>query len=146
MKKELQVLYKKYGKDFIKILTNELIVNKKKSSGKLIKSLKADVKPIGENVNIVINSEKYLEYIDKGRAKGKFPPIAPIAKWCTIKGLPKSAAFAIAQNIYKFGIKPTNVISKALKKFTDTETKKIEKDVAPLVEKEVVMLITKNQK
>lgn len=146
MKKELQVLYKKYGKDFVKILTNELLINKKVASGKLIKSLKSDIKPIGDNVNIVITSQKYLDYIDKGRAKGKFPPIEPLVQWCSIKGLPKTAAYAIAQNIFKFGIKPTNIISKSIKKFTDTEPRKIEKDISPLIEKEVVKMITKNQK
>jgi len=54
----------------------------------------------------------YLQWVDKGRRPGTYPPIRAIQRWVQIKGIPKEAAWAIRQNIYKFGIKPTNVIKK----------------------------------
>lgn len=140
-KKDFDILSKKYGKLFIDILSKNIINMNKSASGKLVKSLKADVKPVANGVVIVINSEKYLEYVDKGRKPGKFPPIAPLVKWCSIRGIPKSSAFAIAQSIFKFGIKPTNVISKSVKKFEDVGGKKIEKDMISLIESEVKKII-----
>ena len=40
-------------------------------------------------------------------------PINAIKQWARIKGLPKGAEYGIQKNIYKFGIKPTNVIRRA---------------------------------
>lgn len=111
-----------FGKSYIKILTEQLIKHRKKSSGKLINSLRYEVRKDAEKILFVIKSEEYLNYVDKGvngtqRSRGsqfsyrtKKPPISEISKWTQLKGLPKAAAFGIRENIFKFGIKPTNVI------------------------------------
>lgn len=111
-----------FGKSYIKILTEQLIKHKKKASSKLINSLRYEVRKDAEKILFIIKSEEYLNYVDKGvngtqRSRGsqfsyrtKKPPITEIAKWAQLKGLPKGAEFGIRENIFKFGIKPTNVI------------------------------------
>ena len=71
------------------------------------------------------DAEGYAYFTDKGRAAGKMPPLAPIEKWITDKGidlrkdLPKgskvnilkrrrSVAFLMARKIGQKGTKPTN--------------------------------------
>lgn len=112
----------KFGRFYIKTLVQQLIKHRKKSSGQLINSLKYEVRRDAEKILFVIKSEEYLNYVDKGvngtqRSRGsqfsyrtKKPPISEISKWTQLKGLPKSAAFGIRENIFRFGIKPTNVI------------------------------------
>lgn len=106
---------KVFGSDYIKELIRALKAAGKDSSGKLIKSLDPKVKDDAKAVDIVINGESYLKQIDEGRKAGNYPPIKDIAKWAKIKGIPEEAVFPIARSIYKFGIKPTNILSKVEK-------------------------------
>lgn len=113
-------LLNKYGDDYVKTLTKHLLEADKRASGKLIQSLNYDVK----DFMIEILGEDYLDFVDQGvdgkftsygspfRFTNKMPPVSEISKWCSIKGIPKSAAFPIAKNIFKFGIEPTGVIEK----------------------------------
>lgn len=134
---KLQEIQLKVGKDFVEVLTKELIREKKKSSGKLINSLKPEIKIIGEQLQILIQGEDYIDIIDAGRKKGKFPPVDKIAAWCSIKGIPRSAAWAIATNIYKFGIKPTNVIAEAQQKFMQQEQSYLDTAFVDVINEEV---------
>lgn len=136
-KNQLQQIQLKVGKDFVEVLTKELIREKKKSSGKLINSLKPEIKQIGEQLQILINGEDYINAIDKGRKRGKFPPVDKITEWCSIKGIPKSAAWAIATNIYKFGIKPTNVIAEAQQKFMQQEQSYLDTAFVDVINEEI---------
>ncbi len=136
-KNQLQQIQLKVGKDFVEVLTKELIREKNKSSGKLISSLKPEIKQIGEQLQILIAGEDYINIIDKGRKKGKFPPVEKIAAWCSIKGIPRSASWAIATNIYKFGIKPTNVIAEAQQKFMQQEQSYLDKAFTNVINEEI---------
>lgn len=136
--KEIAKLYKKYGNDYVAVLVKYLKDSRKKSSGRLINSVKSELKTIANEVDILIKAEDYLTFVDKGRRKGKYPPIRDIKAWCRIKGIPQAAAFPIARDIFRFGIKPTNVIQKTNTFFLNKETKIIEKDFAKLIEKQVV--------
>lgn len=122
-------ILQKYGEDYIKELTKNLIKHGKKASGQLINSLNYDIK----NLMIEIYAEDYLDFVDQGvdgvftsygspfRYTNKMPPIAEIAKWCEIKGLSPNLAFPIAKNIFKFGIEPTFVIEETNKKINVNE-------------------------
>ena len=111
-----------FGKTYIKTLIQQLIKHRKKASSKLINSLKYEIRRDAEKILFIIKSEEYLNYVDKGvngteRSRGsqfsyktKKPPISEISKWARLKGLPKGAEFGIRENIFRFGIKPTNVI------------------------------------
>jgi len=95
-----------YGLSVIAKLIQKLRSTGKVASGRLINSLKEEVK---ENVDILmlnIKAEDYFQYVIDGRKPGAFPPLGPLYKWAKIKGIPKSAVFPIAKSIYKFGIKP----------------------------------------
>lgn len=111
--KNLEIALELFGKEYIKILARELRNARKDSSGKLIDSLTSDVVDAAKELSLILSAEKYIEYIDKGRLSGSYPPIAAILKWASLKGIDKRSAFAIQKSIYKFGIKPTNIISKA---------------------------------
>lgn len=102
-----------YGEKLIQILTEELVKADKKASGRLINSLKVDIKPVGEAVyQLLLTSEDYLKYVDKGRKPGSYVPIRALKQWTRYRGIPEEAAYAINHKIFRFGIKPTNVIKK----------------------------------
>lgn len=112
--KELIEAINIYGAEVIAELTKQLLKADKKASGNLIKSLDHKVVKVIDNITLQILSEDYLQYVDRGRKPGSFPPVQAIAKWCTLRGIPKSAAWPISYKIFKFGIKPTNVMQKTL--------------------------------
>ena len=51
---------------------------------------------------------EYAKYVDEGRPLGSFPNVDEIETWCIGVGIPTSAAWAIAVNIYNKGIKAKN--------------------------------------
>jgi hypothetical protein len=108
-------LANEFGKDYVKVMVGLLKGNKpfpKVASGSLINSINYRLQDTANGINVILLANDYLQYVDRGRKPGTYPPIRAIQKWVSIKGLPKEAAWAIRQNIYKFGIKPTNVIRK----------------------------------
>ena len=109
-----------FGKEYIAELSELLRKEDKVASGDLIKSLDSRVikTAMGTLYTIQLSSEKYLKYVDggRGRMKGYPPPIKAIKEWCRFKGINEDYAWGIRHNIWKNGIKPTNVISKTLKK------------------------------
>jgi hypothetical protein len=138
-------LANEFGKDYVKVLVDLLKNNKpypKVASGSLINSINYRLQDTAYGVNLILLANDYLTWVDRGRRPGTYPPIRAIQKWVTIKGIPKEAAWAIRQNIYKFGIKPTRVLAKTRftietnrkyidkyeKSIVDTLTKQIEKD------------------
>lgn len=141
-KKELD----KFGKDYVKILTKYLLKYKKRASGNLIKSLDYRIQIIANDGNIALLSDDYLENVDKGRKRGTYPNIKDIGKWAQIKGIPQSAVFPIAKSIFKFGIKPTNIIQQAIREYENpTQISKYEDVLVKNVEKRIDEIITKEQ-
>jgi hypothetical protein len=108
-------LANEFGKDYVKIMVGLLRGNRpypKVASGSLVNSINYRLQDTANGVNLILLADDYLKYVDRGRKPGTYPPIQAIQKWVAIKGIPKQAAWAIRQNIFKFGIKPTNVIRK----------------------------------
>jgi hypothetical protein len=119
-------LANEFGKDYVKIMVALLRNNTtpsraglrpypKVATGTLVKSINYKLQPLATGIQVQLISEDYLKYVDKGRRPGTYPPIQAIKKWAAVKGIPQGAAWAIRQNIFKFGIKPTNVIDKTLR-------------------------------
>ena len=130
---------KEFGKDYVKVLAKNIKAAGKDSSGRLVKSIKYKLKKETEEIKIIIESAKYLDYVDRGRKPGKYPPIKEIAKWARVKGISPQAVFPIARSIFKFGIKPTNIIQKTIKDLeSPTYVSKIEKEVAKNIENKLV--------
>lgn len=138
--------YREYGADYVKILTKLLIQAGKKSSGKLIKSLSSKIQDDARKVNLIIESEGYLENVDKGRRPGKYPPIKEIEKWAKLNGIKQESVFPIAHKIYKFGIKPTNIIDASIKQFEPNLIQKIETDVSKNTEEMIYNDVVKKFK
>ena len=81
-----------------------------------------------KNETLSIEMNYYWKYVEYGRKPGKYVPIKPLEEWARSKGFsnPRSAAFAISRNIFKFGVKPTNFYGTSIDKITellDTEFK-----------------------
>ena len=113
---------KLFGSDYVRVLTALLKKEGKSASGALINSLDYRVKETAQNISIIIQSNEYLQFVDEGRKPGKYPPIRAISKWASLKGISQDAVFPIARSIYKFGIKPTNVIQKTNNEFFNSQT------------------------
>lgn len=111
-------LANEFGKDYVKILVAQLKGNRpypKVASGSLINSISYRLVDTANYVQVQLLANDYLKWVDEGRRPGTYPPIQAIKRWVAIKGIPKEAAWAIRKNIYKFGIKPTNVIKKTVR-------------------------------
>lgn len=123
------------GKALVDEIKMRLIQEGKVSSGRLLNSLSYNTIQSIEGWTIEILSEKYLEFVDKGRKPGKMPPIDDIQKWVIqkpVKFIGKTdsqTAFIIAKSIGKKGIVPTNIIQKSIDKVISNIEKiiKIEK-------------------
>lgn len=76
------------------------------ASKRLINSLNYRVVEALDNLLLVLEAEEYINVIDKGRRPGKMPPLSAILQWVRYKGIPTQAAYPIAKNIGKFGVKP----------------------------------------
>lgn len=48
---------------------------------------------------------EWIQYVFKGRAPGKMPPLNKIVDWCNARGIPRGVAWVIAQNIAESGTK-----------------------------------------
>ena len=138
-------LANEFGKDYVKVMVGLLKGNRpfaKVASGSLINSINYRLQDTANGIQVQLLANDYLKYVDQGRRPGTYPPIKAIQRWVQIKGIKPEAAWAIRQNIYKFGIKPTRVIAKTRftletnrtysqkyeKMIVDKLTKDIEKD------------------
>jgi hypothetical protein len=109
-----------------KVLKENLTTANKSATGNLIKSINFKVEQQDNNDVLVINSESYLKYVDKGVSgtirkyntpysyHQKKPPIQVISNWMNIKGIPQQYLYQIRNKIFSKGIKPTNVLKKTI--------------------------------
>ena len=108
--------------DMIDDIIDDLNKGDKNASMQLAKSLKSQVAESNTLVSVRFKAKSYWKFVDGGRKKGTRPPIGPLKRWVQVK-LGKDEedstrmAFAIAENIRKNGIKPTNIFSNNIDKF-----------------------------
>ena len=106
------------GDEMVYYLTQELLRAGKDASGRLINSLSSDARKVANGLyELIIQSEDYLKYVDQGRRPGKYVPVRALRDWVRFRGIPQSAVYAINRKIYRFGIEPTYVISRAERRF-----------------------------
>lgn len=101
-------------------------VGNKVASGKLRDSITVTTQKSGNETIIQVLAEQYSQWVQSGRMPGKGGvPIQALEKWIKSRGLKgrnkkgqfisnKSFAFAIQNNIKKFGIRPSNFLDVAL--------------------------------
>lgn len=119
-----------FGKLWVKTLKEQLITNQpypKRASGKLYNSINYRVSQKQDDWVLQLYSEDYMKFVDKGVSgtqrkyntpysyTNKKPPISVIQQWTRLKGIPEEAAFPIQNKIFRFGLKPTNVINKSIR-------------------------------
>lgn len=138
--------FKPVGDIYVRLLAEELTKLGKVASGKLIRSLDSLIIERADGIDIKIIGEKYLEFVDSGRRPGKMPPVQKIAEWCTIKGLPQSAAWGISVNIYKFGIKPTHVLELTRNRFEIEVRDEVVETYQQIIQEEIDFLMADAQK
>lgn len=129
-----------FGKDYVKILIAKLKKAGKSASGALINSIDYRLKEDAKSISIEIEANDYLEWVDKGRKPGSYPPLNEISKWASLKGIPDYAVFPIARKIFKFGIEPTNVIRDTEKEILTSPTlrRKLESEMVDNLEEIIV--------
>jgi hypothetical protein len=115
--KRLKILLTKYGDSILKEMITRLQSNAVRgtsfrspgvASGALKNSLHYDIKDSTNGLELSFSMLDYGVFVDKGRKPGKQPPLEGIKEWCSLKGIPESAAFPIARNIGRYGIPATN--------------------------------------
>lgn len=111
---ELDIAVKQFGMETVNSLTRALRGVGADNSGQLINSIRAELKDTAKGLEMLINGKGYFSVVDKGRLPGKMPPLSEILEWTKSKGLPDAAAFPIAKNIGKFGIKPRPVLQQVI--------------------------------
>lgn len=119
-----------FGKLWVKTLREQLITTQpfpKRATGKLYNSINYRVTQKDNDWTLTLLSEDYMKFVDKGVSgtqrryntpysyKTKKPPISVIKQWVRVKGLPEQAAYPIQNKIFRFGMKPTNVINKSIR-------------------------------
>jgi hypothetical protein len=119
-----------FGKLWVKTLREQLITTQpfpKRATGKLYNSVQYRVTQREDDWTLTLLSEDYLKFVDKGVSgtqrkyntpysyKSKKPPISVIKQWTRVKGIPEEAAYPIQNKIFRFGLKPTNVINKSIR-------------------------------
>lgn len=119
-----------FGKLWVKTLREQLITTQpfpKRASGQLYNSINYRVTQKQDDWTLTLLSEDYLKFVDKGVSgtqrryntpysyKTKKPPISAIKQWTRVKGIPEEAAYPIQNKIFRFGLKPTNVINKSIR-------------------------------
>jgi hypothetical protein len=103
------------------------------ASGTLRNSVQATVRDAGNRDIIEISMAEYGQWVQSGRLPGKRKiPVSVIERWITQRKLKgrdkkgkyiknKSLAFAIQQNIFKFGIRPSNFLDIAFDNLVKNE-------------------------
>lgn len=90
------------------------------ATGDLINSVKVEVSVDGYTYRVIFSARDYFDYVDRGRAPGKYPPPPAIEKWIKVKPVTPYAdrsgriptirqlTFLICRKIWREGIEPRN--------------------------------------
>lgn len=129
---------KTYGNQVEQEIEKRLASSGHEASGKLMQSIRYEVRETAKGVVLKFAMADHGKYIDKGITgagvvpgfKGKvkkvnkgqydpidkrvhkfgkkMPPEKSVKRWMQIKGIPKEASFPIRRSIWMFGMEPTN--------------------------------------
>jgi len=98
-------------------LRNELLEQGHRDTGKLMDSMRYEVKGKGDTFEILIYGQGYAKIVDQGFGPGKMVSVYALAEWVERKGIAsgekeiKSAAFAIRQKIFQEGSPTKNSVN-----------------------------------
>lgn len=93
-------------RDFLETMKDELIAymdsNDRNATGQSRASIQV-INVTGSTGQLV--GAEWINYVFKGRAPGKMPPLDKIIDWCNARGIPRGVAWVIARNIAESGTK-----------------------------------------
>jgi len=125
LKQKIEARIYPYGNPEVRGTSNKI------ASGQLYNSIQYNVIQDGEDFILEISYADYFQYVNRGRRMGvSRVPISALLQWIKLKGIKGrdkkgrfiknlSLAFAIQENIFKFGIRPANIYDKALDSLED---------------------------
>jgi len=93
-------------RDFLDTMKDELIAYMDSNDRNATGQSKASIQVInvtGSTGQLV--GAEWINYVFKGRAPGKMPPLDKIIDWCNARGIPRGVAWVIAKNIADSGTK-----------------------------------------
>jgi hypothetical protein len=152
-----EAFVRKYADQVEQEIINRAISEGKYATGKLIKSLRKQVRESKEGIALrfyfVKPGSDYADFVDKGvsgagvpngfkgkkkavaRSKyykftNKMPPEKSIKSWMRIHGIPKKASYPIRRSIFIFGIQPTWFFTIPTTRRKDQFNKGVEKALA----------------
>lgn len=78
----------------------------------LSKEVQASV-TVGDNIVIEVLLNNYVEYVEKGRAPGKMPPISALREWAIARNIPddNDTLYAIANAIKRDGYEGRPIVA-----------------------------------
>lgn len=167
--KNTEAFIRKYGKEVEQEIKNRLAGYNKKASGKLYKSIRAEVSEEKKEFILSFSMEEYGEYVDKGvqgagvpkgfkgkkkpvvrtgpyKFRDKMPPEKEFRNWLKFKGIPKKASFPIRRSIWIFGIAPTNFFTIPVKRRQKQFNQGVEKAMAKDIEQQLAKEFKKKKK
>lgn len=111
-----------YGQEVKQLYQARLMSDGKKATGNLINNINVLIanSPMGLEYEVFLQLEDYYRYVEKGRKKGKFPPVDKILEWISVKPVVKrpmkngklptdqQLSFLIGRKIARDGIKEGN--------------------------------------
>lgn len=145
---------RKLADDFANEYADAIIYEDKYATGKLANSVRSTIELDDKIISVSIIADEEWKYVEYGRKPGKMPPIDAILSWVKVKGLPRSnsapkkggklptqeqLAYAISNNIKKYGIKETRIFENLYQK-TDFYGK-VQNTIAELVQDAIMKKI-----
>jgi len=86
----LENIVKQWGDETVKLLKQYHIEAGQKASGNAEKEFKDEISTTDKDINLTILGSDYVEFLDRGRGKGKQTPIDVLLTWMRVKGVAQS--------------------------------------------------------
>lgn len=126
----LQEVLTEYAERLRNQYQDNLIMDDKLASGKLLNSVEYLIEKGGNEISVALKLEDYWKWVENGRGPGKFPPMDKILDWIKVKPvvpdersgrLPteKQLAFLIGRKISEEGVEGTNDLQRAVDEITE---------------------------
>lgn len=153
--KRLKEVLERYGQ----LLVTKYQMYVPEASGKLVQSVKYELKYNETSYEVGLWLEDYWKYVEYGRKAGKFPPLSKIEEWIRVKPviprpydgkLPteKQLAYLIGRKIAEEGIEPKNVLKRAEDEVKDEMLMSIKQAIMEDIQEDInsVIVMLTNRK
>lgn len=153
--KRLKEVLERYGQ----LLVTKYQMYVPEASGKLVQSVKYELKYNETSYEVGLWLEDYWKYVEYGRKAGKFPPLSKIEEWIRVKPviprpydgkLPteKQLAYLIGRKIANEGIEGKNVLKRAEDEVKDEMLMSIKQAIMEDIQEDInsVIVMLTNRK